>query len=69
MEKGGNTPCVMNAANEIAVELFLKEQIKFIEIPEIIEKTINKINFVAHPSVEDYIESDKEARILAKEVI
>lgn len=65
MERGGNIPCAMNAANEIAVDLFLKDQIKFVEISEIIEKTINKINFVARPGLEDYIESDKEARNIA----
>jgi len=69
MNKGGNTACVMNAANEIAVDGFLKEKIKFLEIPEIIEKTINKINFVAHPTLDDYIQSDKEARIIASEII
>jgi len=65
MERGGNIPCAMNAANEIAVDLFLKDQIKFVEISEIIEKTINKINFVARPGLEDYIESEKEARNIA----
>ncbi|MCF6365184.1 MAG: 1-deoxy-D-xylulose-5-phosphate reductoisomerase [Bacteroidales bacterium] len=69
MNKGGNTACVMNAANEIAVDGFLKEKINFLEIPEIIEKTINKINFVDFPSLNDYIECDKEARIISKELI
>jgi 1-deoxy-D-xylulose-5-phosphate reductoisomerase len=69
MTKGGNVPCVMNAANEIAVDAFLKEQIKFTEIPKIIEKTINKTNFVARPSVADYIDSDAEARKIANELI
>ena len=69
MKKGGNAACIMNAVNEIAVENFLKDQIKFTEIPEIIEKTINKANFVARPTLDDYIESDKEARIIAQELI
>ncbi len=69
MTKGGNVPCVMNAANEIAVDAFLKEQIKFTEIPKIIEKTINKTNFVARPSVADYIDSDADARKIANELI
>ncbi len=69
MQKGGNTACIMNAANEIAVDGFLKERINFLEIPEIIEKTINKINFVARPTLDDYLQSDKESRILATELI
>jgi 1-deoxy-D-xylulose-5-phosphate reductoisomerase len=69
MRTGGNAPCVMNAANEIAVEGFLNEHIKFPEIPEIIENTINKVNFVARPTLEDYIESDKEARRIANTLI
>ena len=69
MKKGGNAACIMNAANEIAVASFLEDQIKFTEIPEIIEKTINKVNFVARPTLDDYLESDKEARIKAKEII
>ncbi len=69
MEKGGNTACIMNAANEVVVEGFLKDKIKFLKMSEIIEKTINKTNFVARPSLNDYIESDKEARIIAEEYI
>jgi 1-deoxy-D-xylulose-5-phosphate reductoisomerase len=69
MELGGNVPCIMNAANEVAVDLFLKDRINFLEIPEIIEKTINKINFVARPSLEDYLESDKAARLFANELV
>lgn len=69
MELGGNIPCIMNAANEVAVDLFLKDRINFLEIPEIIEKTINKINFVARPSLEDYLESDKAARLFANELV
>ncbi len=67
MKKGGNTACIMNAANEVVVEGFLKDKIKFLEMPEIIEKTINKINFVARPTLDDYIESDREARIISQE--
>jgi len=69
MNKGGNTACIMNAANEVVVEGFLKDKLKFLEMSEIIEKTINKTTFVANPSLNDYIESDKEARIISKELI
>jgi len=69
MNKAGNLPCAMNAANEIAVKGFLEGRIKFTQIPEIIEKTIYNIIFVAHPSLDDYIETDREAREKAQEHI
>ncbi len=69
LNKGGNIACIMNAANEIAVDGFLKEKIKFLEIAEIVEKTINKVNFVANPSLDDYLKSDEAARVIAKEFI
>ena len=65
LKRGGNTACVMNAANETAVEAFLKDKISFLEIPEIIEKTIDKINYTEKPCIDDYIQSDKEAREFA----
>jgi len=69
MRKGGNIPCAVNAANEIVVDAFLKDQIKFTEIFEIIEKTVNKINFANRSDVDTYLNTDKEARIIAKELI
>ncbi len=69
MRKGGNIPCAVNAANEVAVDAFLKEKIKFTEISEIIEKTVNKINFAAQSNIETYLNTDKEARIIANELI
>jgi 1-deoxy-D-xylulose-5-phosphate reductoisomerase len=65
MFKGGNTPCVMNAANEIAVYAFLKNMIGFLEMTELIEKTIQQVPFIASPSLEDYFESDAHARNFA----
>lgn len=67
--RGGNIPCIMNAANEVAVAAFLRDKIKFTEIPSIIEKTIEKCNFVAKPTIEEIFESDKEGRIFAKEFV
>ena len=67
--KGGNMPCVLNAANEIAVEAFLKEKIGFLNMSDLIENCMEKITFVKNPSVEDYIETNKETRILAKTLI
>ncbi|NPA68259.1 MAG: 1-deoxy-D-xylulose-5-phosphate reductoisomerase [Chlorobi bacterium] len=69
MKKGGNMPCAVNAANEKAVEAFLNDKISFFEIPEIIEKTVNKINFAADSNLNTYLETDKEARIIAEEII
>jgi 1-deoxy-D-xylulose-5-phosphate reductoisomerase len=69
MEQGGNIPCIMNAANEIAVEAFLHDKLEFYRMPEIIEKTMNKVRFINHPTLDDYFEIDKEARRYAIELI
>lgn len=68
-KKGGNTPCAMNGANEIAVEAFLKERIKFREIPDIIEKSIQKCTFVATPTLDDIFQTDLESKRIAKEIV
>jgi 1-deoxy-D-xylulose-5-phosphate reductoisomerase len=65
LEKGGNTACVMNAANEIAVYGFLKNRIGFLEMTELIEQTIARLPFIEHPTLEEYFESDAEARKFA----
>lgn len=62
MERGGNMPCIMNAANEIAVAKFLNDEIGFLEIPDMIEKAMNTIDFVATPTLDDYIATDFAAR-------
>jgi 1-deoxy-D-xylulose-5-phosphate reductoisomerase len=69
MEKGGNVPCVLNAANEVAVAAFLKDEIGFLAMSDLIEKTMDTVNFIAQPSITDYIESDKLARELAQKFI
>ncbi|MFM1930160.1 MAG: hypothetical protein RL387_1488 [Bacteroidota bacterium] len=69
MRQGGNAPCVMNAANEIAVYAFLKNRIGFLDMTELIERTMEKIPFIAQPSLEDYFESDGEARSYAASLI
>jgi 1-deoxy-D-xylulose-5-phosphate reductoisomerase len=69
MSEGGNMPCIMNAANEIAVAAFLNDEIKFLQIHEIIEKTMDSASFIEHPTLDQYIETDKEARALTKELI
>src|ERR1700760_4440948 len=69
LSKGGNAGCVLNAANEIAVYAFLKNRIGFLDMTDLIEKTIQKIPFVEQPSLEDYFESDGEARNFAASLI
>lgn len=69
MEKGGNMPCIMNAANEIAVDMFLKEKIGFLEIAQTIEKTIEKVQFISKPTLDDYIQTDEETRVKTLELI
>jgi len=68
MDQGGSMPCVMNAANEVAVELFLNDKIKFLDIHRLISRTMGKSVFVKHPTLEEYFEIDKEARRIAREV-
>ncbi|PKP10651.1 MAG: 1-deoxy-D-xylulose-5-phosphate reductoisomerase [Bacteroidetes bacterium HGW-Bacteroidetes-4] len=69
LEKGGNTPAIINAANEIAVEAFLSDKIGFLHIPELIEKAMNGISFVKSPSYADYVASDTETRRFVKSLI
>jgi 1-deoxy-D-xylulose-5-phosphate reductoisomerase len=69
LKKGGNMPCIMNAANEIAVYAFLRNRIGFLDITEMIEQTMNKISFIEKPSLEEYFESDGEARTFAASLI
>jgi 1-deoxy-D-xylulose-5-phosphate reductoisomerase len=65
LNKGGNVPCVLNAANEIAVFAFLKNRIGFLDITTVVERAMNKIDFIANPTLEQLFESDAEARIFA----
>jgi 1-deoxy-D-xylulose-5-phosphate reductoisomerase len=69
MHRGGNTPCVLNAANEIAVYAFLKNRIGFLDMTDLIERTLEKIDFIAHPSLDDYYETDGAARDFAASLI
>jgi 1-deoxy-D-xylulose-5-phosphate reductoisomerase len=69
LSKGGNWPCILNAANEVAVEAFLEKRIGFLEIPDVIEATLGKIGFIKEPVLEDYFNTDLQARQVAKEII
>ncbi|NVK50032.1 MAG: 1-deoxy-D-xylulose-5-phosphate reductoisomerase [Cyclobacteriaceae bacterium] len=69
LQKGGNAPCMLNAANEIAVEAFLKDQIGFLQMSELIENSMQRADFISHPSLEDYVASDEQVRTISKELI
>jgi 1-deoxy-D-xylulose-5-phosphate reductoisomerase len=69
MNIGGNAPCVLNAANEITVQAFLQNKVDFLEMSDIIEKTMAKVVPIVSPTMEDYEQSDKEARLYAQELV
>ena len=69
LEKGGNLPCVINAANEVAVAAFLNDEVGFLEMSDVIESCVARISFVKNPTYEDYVSSDREARRVATELI
>ncbi|MDR1356913.1 MAG: 1-deoxy-D-xylulose-5-phosphate reductoisomerase [Tannerellaceae bacterium] len=69
MRRGGNAPCILNAANEIAVASFLRDKTGFLQMSDIIEQTLQKASFIANPSYEDYVATDAEARRIATELI
>jgi 1-deoxy-D-xylulose-5-phosphate reductoisomerase len=65
MKEGGSLPCVLNAANEVAVDVFLKGGIGFLQMFDVIEKTMDGVEFISHPTLDDYLELDKKAREFA----
>ena len=69
MEKGGNLPCIMNAANEIAVAAFLRDELGFLQIAEVIEATMNQVSFESQPDIKAYQESDEAARLISSQLI
>ena len=69
MKNGGNMACILNAANEIAVDAFLKDKIKFLQIAELNEKCMQKVDFIRKPSLQDYIETDAETRKVAASLV
>ena len=69
MEKGGNMPCILNAANEIVVAEFLKDKIGFLQMSDIIENVLSKSEFIAKPTYDDYVNTDRIVRILTRELI
>jgi 1-deoxy-D-xylulose-5-phosphate reductoisomerase len=69
LNRGGNMPCVLNAANEIAVYAFLRNRIGFLDMTEVVEQTMQKIPFIEKPTLEEYFDSDGEARSFAASLI
>jgi len=69
LDRKGNTACVLNAANEVSVQAFLDDKIKFLDIADINQLTMENVDFVAKPSYEDYVQTDKLARIRAEELV
>ena len=69
LQQQGNMPCILNAANEVVVQAFLKDKIGFLEMSEVIENCMQQVSYVPHPSYEDYVDTDKETRERATELI
>jgi 1-deoxy-D-xylulose-5-phosphate reductoisomerase len=69
LNAGGNQACVLNAANEIAVEAFLQDKISFLGMTDLIEHCLNKVDFIQNPSLSDYLQTDRLTRTIAKERI
>jgi 1-deoxy-D-xylulose-5-phosphate reductoisomerase len=69
MHRGGNMPCIVNAANEVVVAAFLREDIGFLEMSDVIERTMQRTAFIQTPTYEDYVATDAEARRIAAEMI
>jgi len=69
MEKGGNMPCILNAANEVAVAAFLKDEIGFLSIPQLIEQTMDRVAFVEKPALQNLFDTDLESRRVAKRLV
>mgnify|MGYP003425490000 FL=1 len=69
MEKGGNMPCILNAANEVVNLAFREEKCGFLQMSDVIAKTMERTAFIAEPTYEDYVLTDTEARRIATETL
>lgn len=69
LERGGNMACILNAANEVCVAAFLKERVGFLQMSDVIERTMQKVDFITTPTYEDYVATDAIARRVAEELI
>ncbi|MBT2556651.1 1-deoxy-D-xylulose-5-phosphate reductoisomerase [Hymenobacter sp. ISL-91] len=69
MRRGGNAPCILNAANEIAVAAFLRDEIGFLEMSDVVETSLARVSYLAAPTLDDYVATDQEARRVAADLI
>jgi len=69
LKRGGNMPCILNAANEVVVQSFLQGRIRFVDMPGFIEKSMQKIKYIKNPVLNDYLQTDKETRLLTDSFI
>ena len=69
LEAGGNMPCIINAANEVMVDAFLKDQVGFLEMSDVIEECMTKVEFVKNPTYEEYVSTDERTREIASQII
>ena len=69
LDKGGNMACILNAANEVAVDAFLNDRIGFLEMSDLLENCMEKITYIANPNYEEYVNTDKETRIFAQNIV
>lgn len=69
LHQGGNMPCIVNAANEVVVAAFLKDQISFLGMSDVIEKSMQRVAFIKTPTYEDYVSTDAETRRIAAELV
>ena len=69
LRQGGNMPCILNAANEVVVQAFLKSRVRFVQMPDIIEESMQRATFLENPDLNAYIQTDKEVRLLTHSII
>lgn len=67
MRRSGNAPCVLNAANEVAVAAFLRDEVGFLQMSDVVEDCLSRVSYLAEPSLDDYVLTDKEARRVAQD--
>jgi 1-deoxy-D-xylulose-5-phosphate reductoisomerase len=69
LKRGGNMPCVLNAANEVAVAEFLDGKAGFLQMSDVVEHCLSKMDYITDPAYEDYVETDRKTRIKAREFL
>ena len=69
MRRGGNAPCILNAANEVAVAAFLQDKVSFLSMADVVESCLERVSYLAEPQLEDYIATDAETRIMAASLL